>query len=90
MECESKDNITIVCSKCSDKFYPNKGHWTKTDMKYATLVKKNFNGEHMWIKIISVQNDGILGEVDNIPIFPDSPKLGQTVYVEYKEMEDIQ
>lgn len=88
-ERESDDNILISCKDCSEKLYPNRGRWQKSDMKFATHVKKNFDGEHMWVKISCIQEDGIIGTVDNIPIKSESPILGTVVFVKYTEMEDV-
>jgi len=86
---EPEENIITLCKECRKRLYPNAGNWKKPDMKFASHVKKNFNGEHMWVKIVSIHDDGVIGTVDNIPVTEGSPTLGTMVCVPYEEIEDV-
>lgn len=86
---ENLDNIIITCSDCVKHLYPNKGRWARKDMKFCTHVKKNFNNEHLWVKITSVKKDRVEGTVANISILESSPTFGTKVSVRYKEIEEV-
>jgi len=73
----------------SKLLYPKKGTFTKKDLVGKTHVKKNFNGEHMWVAIDSIQDIGIFGTVDNVPEWEGSPEYGQNVFVLWSEIEDV-
>lgn len=58
-------------------------------------VKKRFdtdlpgpNGEHMWVKVHSVVNDELVGELDNEPAYCSNLKNGDPVVVKRDEIED--
>mgnify|MGYP001055318719 CR=1 FL=1 len=86
---EPKDNVITICSECSERLYPNRGRWTKRDMRFCTHAKKVFGREHMWVKILKIREDGIVGTVANIPVFPDSPNYDTEVFVKYADIEDV-
>jgi len=83
------DSIIFVCEECSKKMYPRKGKFSVKELEKADFVKADFNGGHMWIKDIVVSKEGITGIVDNVPICPISPKLGEKVFIAIGEIEDI-
>lgn len=88
-EKENNNNIRIIVHEDgSKKFFPAEGRFEMGQLKYATHVKKAFGREHMWIRIVSCQKAFLLGTVDNIPIFKESPALGTQVKVRYSEIED--
>jgi hypothetical protein len=43
----------------------------------------------MWVKVKEVRDDCVVGTVDNIPVFPDSPRFGEEVKVSFREVEDF-
>jgi len=85
---EPASNIEFICSECAEKRYRNKGKFTKEMLKNATHVKKLFGREHMWVKVKEVKDDYVVGTVDNIPVFEDSPRYGEEVKVHFNEVED--
>lgn len=82
-------NVEFYCEECSKKKYPNKGKYTIKDMKLCTHVKKDFGKEHMWIRIVAITAEGIIGTVNNDPTRDTSPPFGTTVTVKYEEIEDV-
>jgi hypothetical protein len=71
--------------------YPNKGKFTRAQLKNVKYVKKKFGREHMWVlvNLISPLEDILLGTLANTPIFEDSPSYGDRVSVAFNEIEDI-
>lgn len=47
------------------------------------------SGEHMWVKISSVDGDKLVGTLDNDPIFAVHLLLGNTVRVSRDEIEEV-
>jgi hypothetical protein len=88
-EIEDANNVEFLCEECGEKRYPDKGSFTKERLKSATHVKKRFGKEHMWVKIKQLEDDCIVGTVDNVPVFKDSPKFGEKVNVSFHEVEDV-
>ena len=78
---EDPNNIVILCQECTRAKYPNRGLFKKHDLLGTTYIKKCFNREHMWVKISVIEDDGVVGIVDNVPMFEDSPKLGEEVFI---------
>jgi tetratricopeptide (TPR) repeat protein len=73
-----------------DKKHPNKGKFTRKDMQFCESVLTRFGrGEHMWVVITKITDEGIEGRVDNTPTKEGSPKYGEHVFVCYKEIEDV-
>jgi len=58
---EPKDNVVVTCGDCAEKIYPKKGTFTKNDLEGCTHVKKEFHGEHLWIKISEITDEGVKG-----------------------------
>jgi len=85
---EPAGNVELICSECAEKRYKNKGKFTKEELKDATHVKKLFGREHMWVKVKEVRGDCVVGTVDNIPVFENSPRYGEEVKVHFNEVED--
>jgi len=85
---EPSSNIREICDECVGKAYPKKGKFTKSDIEKAKYVKKEFNREHMWVKIVEVTELGIRGIVNNDPEREGSPKNGTAVFVTFAEIED--
>ncbi|MDH5375803.1 MAG: DUF2314 domain-containing protein [Candidatus Bathyarchaeota archaeon] len=84
-----KDNAIMPCGDCSEKKYPKKGKFTREDLKDCSHVKKEFHGEHIWVRITEVLDDGVKGTIDNDPVFETTPDYGTEVFVKYSEIEDV-
>lgn len=69
--------------------YPKKGSFKREDLEGKTHVKKEFYGEHIWIKIMKIRDDGVIGTIDNEPVFVETPSFGTEVFVKYEEIEDV-
>jgi hypothetical protein len=85
---EPTSNIEFICEKCAGERYAKKGSFTKERLKNVTHVKKLFGKEHVWVKVKQLKDNCIVGTVDNVPIFKDSPKFGEEVKVFLDEVED--
>lgn len=88
---ENINNLAVLCKECSDekkkKFRKN---FDKYILEVGYHVKKEFKekgktSEHMWIKILSLTENGIL---DNEPFFLEKIKLGDKVFINFNEIED--
>lgn len=86
---ENPDNIVYACSDCSKAMYPRAGTFTPDEIRAATHIKANFEGEHMWITVTNVTDQGVNGTVDNEPVRPRSPKYGAKVFIVFSKIEDI-
>ena len=86
---EPADNIEMICRECAERKYGNKGKFTKEMIKNATHVKKLFGNEHLWVKVREVKDDHVIGTIDNVPVFEDSPAYGEEVKVFFSEIEDL-
>jgi uncharacterized protein YegJ (DUF2314 family) len=91
----SDPNILYVCPEFSEKLYPNKGKFTVEQLLKADMVKSAFSVgkrvEHMWVKVSEVQaeNQLVKGTLDNTPTEITHLTFGETVYVPFKDIEDI-
>ena len=86
---EPKDNLVYFCSDCSKKMYPRAGTFTPDEVRSSTHIKANFNTEHMWIKVVTVTEQGVKGTVDNDPERLGSPPYGAEVFIAFGKIEDI-
>lgn len=75
--------------------YPNKGRFTAEQLAKAVMVKSAFSVgkrvEHMWSKVAEVQAENLLikGILDNEPLEIVHLKLGETVIIPFKDVEDM-
>ena len=86
---EPPENIVPICKGCLKERFPRKGKFTISELLGAEFVKKRFNNEHMWVKVIGITGNKIAGIVDNTPVLPGNPKYGTKVTVDPKEVEEI-
>jgi len=90
LKTEPEDNLELICDECAEKRYgKDKGGFTKKTLKDAAFVKALFGKEHMWVKVKEVREDCVVGTVDNVPVFPDSPRFGEEVKISFREVEDV-
>lgn len=58
----------------------------KIKIKEGDLIKSRFSGEKgtewMWIRVIGLSEDKILGKLDNIPVLVEEFEYGQVVKVD--------
>jgi hypothetical protein len=85
---EDPNNIDFCCEKCFAKMHPSKGKYTRGMLRYATCVLVAFGTEHMWIDVVALTHEGVVGTVANYPINKTSPAYGTKVTVKYSEVED--
>jgi len=89
-DAELASNVELICNKCAEERYgKTKGRFTKDALRDAAFVKALFGREHMWVKVKEVKDHCVVGTIDNIPVFPDSPKYGQEVEVPFSEVENV-
>ena len=89
-----KSNVFFTCRDCSVKTYPRKGKFSRSEIMLASHVKARFSdggyGEHMWIKVTKVEENEVIGTLDNKPVIVISPRYGDSVAVPFSEIKDIQ
>jgi len=92
-------NIQVVCRDHAPKVDPRwedkspfyfKGKWVKKAFK----ADKEVNGfkptvEHMWVKVLRVQEGKLVGTMANPPQFVSDLKFGQEVTLSLSEIEDV-
>jgi uncharacterized protein YegJ (DUF2314 family) len=86
---EPRNNIEYTCSDCLKKMYPRAGTFTPEEVLASTYVKANFDREHMWVEIVKVTDQGVVGTVANMPERPNSPPYGAKVFITFGNIEDI-
>jgi len=90
---EDPNNIMVVCRAHHKKLFPTK-RFTKGQLKYAKYIKAEFREnkssprEHMWLRIISLEENHVVGSLANIPVFTPSLKYGDIIKVKYEDVED--
>lgn len=85
---EPRSNIRYVCSDCSKELYPRAGTFTPDEVRASSHIKANFDGEHMWLKVVKITDQGVLATVDNQPERPGSPPYGAEVFIPFSKIED--
>lgn len=92
-------NIKTVCRDHAPKADPRwadkaptffKGKWVKKAFK----ADKEVSGfkptiEHMWVKVLRVQDGKLVGTMANPPQFVNDLKFGQEVSLSVQEIEDV-
>ena len=86
---EPRSNIEYTCSDCSKEKYPRAGAFTLGEVRASSHVKANFEGEHMWLKVGKVTDQGVVATVANDPERPESPPYGAEVFIAFGKIEDI-
>lgn len=86
---EPRSNIEYFCSDCIKEKYPRAGTFTPDEVKASSHVKANFDGEHMWLVVGKVTDQGVVGTVDNDPTRSGSPPYGTEVFIAFGKIEDI-
>lgn len=93
MEKENINNIVGIHKECADE-RKNKFQETfdKNSVEVGDYVKKCFtNGneaEHMWVKVNKVEEDKIIGILDNEPVVMSNVKYKDLVEVEFGDIEE--
>lgn len=92
---EPKENIYYVCPNHA----PKPGKYMDSDRLdfIGSHVKTSFVAddkrlEHMWVRIERIDedfDDGLIGKLDNDPVFATQYQHGQTVKVRLWEIEDV-
>jgi len=86
---EPRSNIGYICSDCIPERFPRAGLFPPDEVKRATHVKVNFDGEHMWIKIDKVTKAGVSGTVANDPTRFNSPPFEAEVFIAFGKIEEL-
>ena len=86
-------NIVPLCKECIEKVYPNTGKFKKGDVVLGRFVKKAYMDkgriEHMWVIVRKVSKTGVRGVLDNQPVLVENLKLGDSVFIKYKDIEAV-
>jgi uncharacterized protein YegJ (DUF2314 family) len=88
---ENLENIRLFCSKCAPKPIDYQGD---LDNLVGRFVKIGFpaegmNTEHMWVKVFLIDEDSIIGTLDNTPMYTDWIELGDCVMASRDAIEDV-
>jgi len=86
---EPRSNIRYTCSECIREMYPRAGSFTPDEVRAASHVKANFDGEHMWVEVDKVTDQGVNGTVANDPERPESPPYDAEVFIVFSKIEDV-
>lgn len=83
-----------ICEDCYNKAHPLRGKYTKEMLKGKSHIKVSFPKdshpqEHVWAKIVSISDEGVKCTIANEPEWKTTPKFGTTVFVEFKEIDDV-
>lgn len=97
MKSEILNNIRTFCSEHAPKPNKNLRSWNPEKfignfVKVAFEIKGNppFTKEHMWVKIMMVTRDGLLGgHLANTPLFTDEMKFGDKITIRVEQIEDF-
>ena len=79
-----------------DKGDERRAKWQANNMntviKPGDYVKKTFTqkkmSEHMWVEVISVDGEDIVGTLDNDPMFITNVKSGQVIKMRFSQIAD--
>jgi uncharacterized protein YegJ (DUF2314 family) len=92
---ENKNNVEMICKECSDE---RKTKWQKEhkgfvieegDFVKIAIENKKDETEHIWCKIVSKGTKNTFkGTIDNMPILDMPLKYGDSVDIQFKDIED--
>lgn len=94
---ESASNFGFVCKEHAPK--PGKYQGQEPSLFVGKLVKLGFpakrsNGhetiEHMWVKVEKLQDDQLVGTLENDPFLECEYQYGDGVLFQVEEIEDVQ
>lgn len=92
-------NVGLVCEHRAPK--PGKYAGLPAQQFEGKFVKMGFKArhplsgretiEHMWVKVVKVSGDSILGTLDNDPVFVTEPHVehGDSVTLTVDQIEDV-
>lgn len=95
---EHPSNIGLVCATHAPKPDPRlakkpKGSFVGKYVKKAFIAGNPADGtpriEHMWVKITSYDENGLVGKLDNDPVLLTELRSGDSVKVKMEEIEDV-
>lgn len=95
---EDPRNIAFVCSKHSPKAGGFKDKPTKFFIgKFVKLAfpvdevpgKRLPNFEHMWVKVLRIEGDELVGELDNDPMYVTKYKFKDRVTFKAPAVEEV-
>lgn len=87
---EPLSNITGIHAECADERHKRfQVKYTVEDVRVGDWVKKNFSGEHIWVKVEKIDGQKISGKVDNDVVTDCGVRCGDAVELEFSEVEEI-
>lgn len=84
-------NIQQICPECNDErqlafrnsgVIPKENEWVK-----IRFTQEDKQPEHMWVKLFMANNPFYMGTLDNEPLGLTNIKFGDTVNLEYSQIE---
>lgn len=90
---EEENNVHLFCGSCLDKSKKDfQNRFNKYSLEVGGYVKKKFveNGksEHMWVKIIGLKENIVIGLLDNCPLWISSLNYGDILELGFDEIEN--
>lgn len=94
---ESQSNVGQVCASCA----PQPGQFAGQEPAnfVGKIVKLGFSAinpisqqptkEHMWVQVLEVKDDKLVGTLDNYPTLNTNVAYGDTLSFKVEEIEDV-
>jgi uncharacterized protein YegJ (DUF2314 family) len=94
---EPRSNIGFVCPRSAPKAgkYSGQdaagfvGKWVKMAFDATNPVTGESTLEHMWVKVASLKDGKLVGELDNDPIMITEVQCGDSVTLTVDQIEDV-
>jgi len=88
---EPLSNVGMTCKKHAPKPMGYEGPLEDLIGKFVErgFTSKTGDTEHMWVKVVTVEDDVITGVLDNDPLFVDGLICGDETTVERGQIEAI-
>ena len=88
------NNIIKVCFDCSNQrhkdFQEKNPECNLKPGDYVKIgVKDSNETEHMWFKVLFIDDNRIIGQLDNHPVVVTNISFGDTFEFAYKDVEEI-
>ncbi len=94
MKSKHSSNIIGICPDCSDQrrkdFHEENPECNLTPGDYIKVaVQDDGETEHMWFKVLFIDGDKIVGQLDNYPVVVTNISYGDDFEFTYQDVEQI-
>lgn len=92
---EAMKNVRPVCSDCMDDIRKDFQKSNKINQLItghnAKITLKNNEGrkEHIWVLVKSINNNEIIGNINNVPVIVTDWKVGDEITFKRSDISDI-